>query len=96
MESLSSERRAPTLARMPVTMSVELSHTGDPDAFEADAINLSAGGLAIRSAMLPDVGQHYYFNVAPQSLHMPHTHHDEGAHHEAGAEGGEAPAHQAH
>lgn len=57
MESLSTERRASSAVRMPVAMSVELAQDGTSDFFEADATNIGAGGLGIRSAMLPDIGQ---------------------------------------
>lgn len=57
MHASTSERRAPSLARMPVTMSVELGHDGWDETYEADAVNLSSAGIGVRAPMLPDVGQ---------------------------------------
>lgn len=55
--STNSDRRAPSQARMPVTMSVELGHDGWDETYEADAVNLSSAGIGVRAPMLPDVGQ---------------------------------------
>jgi hypothetical protein len=52
-----TERRLDGAVRMPVDLLVQLSHEGDDEAFDADAVNLSATGLALRSAVLPDIGQ---------------------------------------
>lgn len=54
-----AERHHAERARIAFETSVELSHRGfDDDAFEADAVDLSSGGLALRSPCLPDVGEH--------------------------------------
>jgi len=57
MHAITSERRATGLARMPITMSVELGHDGWEETYEADAVNLSSSGIGVRAPMLPDVGQ---------------------------------------
>lgn len=71
MESLSTDRRTSSPVRMPVTMSVELAHDELGEAFEADAVNVSAGGLGIRSAMLPDIGQRMTCRFAMPELDGP-------------------------
>lgn len=58
------ERRQAQSARIPFGILVALSHAHDDhqhdpdhdDAFEADAVDLSPGGLSLRSACLPEVG----------------------------------------
>jgi cytochrome c oxidase subunit 4 len=51
--------------------------------------------MGLPLALLPDVGQHYYFNVAPQSLHMPKVHGEEGGHGSPDTEHSEAPTEHA-
>ena len=36
--------------------------------------------MGLPLALLPDVGQHYYFNVAPQASMMPYSHGEGGSH----------------
>lgn len=49
------ERRDEHEKRVPIRAAVELAESQD-DAFEADAVNLSRGGMSLRSQCLPDVG----------------------------------------
>ena len=51
------DRRAIATPRLPVDLLVELSHEGDEDVYEADAIDLARGGIGLRAAVLPEVGQ---------------------------------------
>lgn len=51
------ERRSYGLPRVPVDLLVELSNDGDEEVFEADAIDLGPGGIGLRAAVLPEVGQ---------------------------------------
>ncbi|MDQ3034427.1 MAG: PilZ domain-containing protein, partial [Myxococcota bacterium] len=51
------DRRSHGLHRLPVDLMVELSHDGDEDVYEADAIDLGRGGLGLRASVLPEVGQ---------------------------------------
>ncbi|MCB9616723.1 MAG: PilZ domain-containing protein [Sandaracinus sp.] len=51
------ERRNPERTRVPLEdVLVELRPEGFDEAFEADAVDLGLGGLAMRAAILPDVG----------------------------------------
>ena len=52
-----TERRLGGAVRMPVDLLVQLAHDGDRELFDADAVNLSATGLGLRSTVLPDIGQ---------------------------------------
>jgi hypothetical protein len=49
------ERRGEYDKRVPIRAAVELAENHD-DAFAADAVNLSRGGMSLRSQCLPDVG----------------------------------------
>jgi len=66
-----SERRqgepAREHARIPCTIPVELTHDDRTPAFEADAVDLSAGGLSLRSTSLPEIGAqlHCRFDTLP-------------------------------
>lgn len=51
------DRRAQIAPRLPVDLLVELSHEGDEDAYEADAIDLGRGGIGLRAGVLPEIGQ---------------------------------------
>lgn len=58
MEAL--DRRLEGAVRMPVDLLVQLAHDGElggGDLYDADAVNLGAEGLGLRSAILPDIGQ---------------------------------------
>jgi hypothetical protein len=55
MEAL--ERRFDGAVRMPVDLLVQLSHETEGETYDADAVNLGAEGIGLRSAILPDVGQ---------------------------------------
>lgn len=54
-------------ARIPCTIPVELTHDERTPGFEADAVDLSAGGLSLRSSNLPEVGAqlHCRFETLP-------------------------------
>lgn len=54
-------------ARIPCTIPVELTHDERTPGFEADAVDLSAGGLSLRSSSLPEVGSmlHCRFETLP-------------------------------
>ncbi len=54
---LETERRSNGPARLPVDLLVELSHEGDEDVYEADAIDLGPGGIGLRASVLPEIGQ---------------------------------------
>ena len=51
-----ADRRDPTAARRPFHASVGLGAYDATDAIHADAIDLSVGGMSVRSPLLPDVG----------------------------------------
>jgi hypothetical protein len=54
------DRRLDGAVRMPVDLLVQLSHEQgfhDGEHFDADALNLAASGIGLRSAILPDIGQ---------------------------------------
>ena len=56
MEAL--DRRFDGAVRMPVDLLVQLSHEShDGESYDADAVNIAAEGLGLRSAILPDIGQ---------------------------------------
>lgn len=58
MEAL--DRRLEGAVRMPVDLLVQLAHDGElgsGELYDADAVNLGAEGIGLRSAILPDVGQ---------------------------------------
>ena len=50
------ERRAPETSRIPLDLWVRLSHEDYAEPFDADGVDLSSGGLALRSDYLPEVG----------------------------------------
>ncbi len=50
------ERRSAKGSRIPLDVLVELTHEDYEEAFEADGVNLSVGGLSMRAPYLPDVG----------------------------------------
>jgi hypothetical protein len=52
------ERRAAEFPRVPVHLLVELSPDGEAaERYEADAVDLGRGGIGLRAAVLPEVGQ---------------------------------------
>ncbi len=54
---VAAERRDPQQTRVPLdNVLVEIAPEGFDETFEADAVNVGAGGLSMRSAILPDVG----------------------------------------
>lgn len=55
----SSEERRAGGRRVPLRLPVELAHAGYVDGFGADAIDLSAGGMAMQAGCLPDVGERF-------------------------------------
>ena len=54
------ERRTSERARIPCHIPVELMDSSRSAQFEADAVDLSVGGLSLRAARLPDVGSQLY------------------------------------
>ena len=50
------ERRQAKGSRIPLDVLVELMHEDYEEPFEADAVNVSLGGLSMRAPYLPDVG----------------------------------------
>src|SRR5688500_9744879 len=60
------ERRDEHEKRVPIRAAVELAESSD-DAFGADAVNLSRGGMSLRSQCLPDLGARLWcrFEHAP-------------------------------
>jgi hypothetical protein len=50
------ERRHSERARIPCNIPVELTDASRASQFEADAVDLSVGGLSLRAARLPDLG----------------------------------------
>ena len=50
------ERRSNVAVRVPLDVLVSLAHRDFDEPFEADAVNLSTGGLSMRAAYLPEVG----------------------------------------
>jgi len=54
------ERRTSERARIPCHIPVELMDSSRSEQFEADAVDLSVGGLSLRAAQLPDVGSQLY------------------------------------
>lgn len=53
-----ADRRDPTAPRRPFTASIDL---GNDKAIQADAIDLSVGGMSVRSPLLPDLGEQLAF-----------------------------------
>ena len=51
-----TERRSPETIRVPLDLWVRLAHEDYEEPFDADAVDLSAGGLALKSDFLPEVG----------------------------------------
>ncbi len=51
------ERRSVERGRIPFEIPVELLHEDFDDAFEADAVDVSPGGLSLRSSCLPEIGE---------------------------------------
>ncbi|MGE0787662.1 MAG: PilZ domain-containing protein [Sandaracinaceae bacterium] len=50
------ERRDPAAPRVPLDLWVRLNHEDFEDDFDADAVDLSPGGLSLRSDYLPEIG----------------------------------------
>jgi hypothetical protein len=50
------ERRTEVAPRIPLDVMVSLAHPGLDEVFEADAVDVSPGGLAMRAAYLPEIG----------------------------------------
>lgn len=53
-----AERRSNDAIRVPLEALIELSHDDFGDHFEADCVNLSARGVSMRAAYLPEPGTH--------------------------------------
>ena len=52
----SQDRRNPEEPRIALDLPVELEHAAFGDRFEASAVNVSRGGLSMRTPMLPEIG----------------------------------------
>lgn len=50
------ERRGDIEGRMPLHLPIELEYDGLSEPFEADAVDVSTGGLALRTSCLPEIG----------------------------------------
>lgn len=50
------ERRDPTAPRIPLDLLVQLSHEDYDEPFDADSVDVSRGGLALRADYLPEIG----------------------------------------
>jgi len=62
--STDADRRDPTAPRRPFLGTVDLSATQDGERYQADAIDLSAGGMSLRAQLLPSVGERLAFQFA--------------------------------
>ncbi len=62
--SADADRRDPTAPRRPFLGTVDLSATQDGERYQADAIDLSAGGMSLRAQLLPTVGERLGFQFA--------------------------------
>lgn len=51
-----TDRRVDDGARVPLDLWIRLAHEDYEDTFDADGVDISAGGLALRSEYLPEVG----------------------------------------
>jgi hypothetical protein len=51
-----ADRRAPETNRVPLDVLVRLSHEDFAEPFDADGVDVSAGGVSLRSDYLPEVG----------------------------------------
>jgi len=51
-----TDRRANEGARVPLDLWIRLAHEDYEDTFDADGVDISSGGLALRSEYLPEVG----------------------------------------
>jgi hypothetical protein len=57
---MTPERRHSERARIPCQIPVELTDAARAAQFEADAVDLSVGGLSLRAAQLPDLGSQLF------------------------------------
>jgi c-di-GMP-binding flagellar brake protein YcgR len=57
---MTPERRHSERARIPCHIPVELTDAARAAQFEADAVDLSVGGLSLRAAQLPSVGSQLF------------------------------------
>jgi len=66
------DRRHAERARIPCRIPVELTDERHSAAFEADAVDLSVGGLSLRASSLPEVGKHLLcsFESMPGGAHV--------------------------
>lgn len=51
-----TDRRAPEAQRIPLDMLVRLTHEDYEEPFDADGVDVSAGGIALRADYLPEIG----------------------------------------
>ena len=59
-----ADRRDPNAPRRPFLGTVDLSAVDHRERFQADAIDLSAGGMSLRAQLLPAVGERLAFQFA--------------------------------
>jgi hypothetical protein len=62
-----TEERRSGGRRVPLQLGVELTHAGYVEGFDADAFDMSAGGMAMKAGCLPDVGSRLACKFAPPS-----------------------------
>ncbi len=52
-----ADRRDPTAPRRAIRATVDLSSSDDREAWQAESIDLSLGGMSLRATMLPEIGE---------------------------------------
>lgn len=67
-----TDRRAPGGPRMPLDVLVQLTHEDFEEPFDADGVDVSGGGLALRADYLPEVGDRLRcrFDCPPEGLEL--------------------------
>ena len=67
-----TDRRAPSAPRMPLDVLVQLTHEDFEEPFDADGVDVSGGGLALRSDYLPEVGDRLRcrFDCPPEGVEI--------------------------
>lgn len=67
-----TDRRATDVPRMPLDVLVQLTHEDFEEPFDADGVDVSSGGLALRADYLPEVGDRLRcrFDCPPEGLEL--------------------------
>ncbi|MCZ7682550.1 MAG: PilZ domain-containing protein [Sandaracinaceae bacterium] len=67
-----TDRRAPSGPRIPLDVLVQLTHEDFEEPFDADGVDVSSGGLALRADYLPEVGDRLRcrFDCPPEGLEL--------------------------